>query len=389
MDNIKELILTGLLYDIIYSNTSDIKKIWDMMNLAGIEEYPNCVFAFQIDNYEWITANRSEKYKQDMRNRLLNALNTYPLEGSHLSAIMGDSIIAHLVTVEYTGVVEAREKCVEMAREIKDWVEEECSMPTSVGIGRTYRDVRNLNLSYKEALRALNYKFFKGNHQIIYYDDITPSGDDEELFLTDVESELASKVRAGDKNGACSVLDILFASGHGTNSTVVKVKAIELFMYVMRIGMENGIAQDKIVSTTLRYIDSLLKSETALELCETSKRYINDVIDLMQSIKDKQSLKLIDDAIEYIRQNYFEDITLEDISSHIGFSPYYFSHVFKAYTGLNFIDFLTKIRIENAKKLLKQENLKISAVAKMVGYRDPNYFSRVFKNVVGVPPSKF
>lgn len=389
MDNIKELILTGLLYDIIYSTTPDIKKIWDMMNLAGIEEYPNCVFVFQIDNYEWITANRSEKYKQDLRNRILNALNTYPSEKYHLSAIMGDSIIAHLVTLEYTGVVDARDKCIEIAKGIKDWVEEACTLHVSIGIGRTYRDVRNLNLSYKEALKALKYKFFKGNNQIIYYDDITPSGNDEEIFLTDVESELAAKVRAGDTLGACSVLDILFTSGHGTNSIVVKVKAIEFFMYVMRIGMENGIAQEKIVTITLGYMDSLLKSETVLELCETSKRYITDVIDLMQSIKDKQSLKLIDNAIDYIRQNYFEDITLEDISSYIGFSPYYFSHVFKAYTGLNFIDFLTKIRIENAKKLLKQDNLKISAVAKMVGYRDPNYFSRVFKNMVGVPPSKF
>ncbi|MDI6601015.1 MAG: helix-turn-helix domain-containing protein [Thermoanaerobacteraceae bacterium] len=389
MDGVKELILTGLVYDIIYSTTSDIKKIWNMMNLAGIEEYPNCVFAFQVDNYEWITANRSEKYKQDLRNSILKALNTYPGEKNHLSAIMGDSLVAHLVTVDYTGAVDARDKCIEMARGIKDWVEEVCVIPMSVGIGRTYRDVRNLNLSYKEALRALNYKFFKGNHQIIHYDDITPSGNDEEIFLTDIESELAAKVRGGDVSGACSVIDILFTASHGTNSTVVKVKAIELFMYVMRIGVENGITPERMVSTTLSYIDDLLKSETATELCETSKRYITEVIDLMRSIKDRQNLKLIDEAIEYIRQNYSEDITLEDISSYIGFSPYYFSHVFKACTGLNFIDYLTRIRIENAKKLLKQENLKISAIAKMVGYKDPNYFSRVFKNVVGIPPSKF
>ncbi|MGI6703748.1 MAG: helix-turn-helix transcriptional regulator [Clostridia bacterium] len=101
------------------------------------------------------------------------------------------------------------------------------------------------------------------------------------------------------------------------------------------------------------------------------------------------NLQVFEEALEYIERNFANDITLEDVSEHVHISTYYFSHGFKRFTGITFKEHLTKTRIKEAKRLLLTTDLTIGEVARQVGYDDPNYFSRVFKNIEGIPPSKF
>ena len=70
-------------------------------------------------------------------------------------------------------------------------------------------------------------------------------------------------------------------------------------------------------------------------------------------------------------------------------SPYYFSKLFKNKTGVNFIDYLTNIRIEKAKTLLADSDKSMKEICVTVGYSDPNYFSRIFKKVTGVTPTEY
>ena len=73
----------------------------------------------------------------------------------------------------------------------------------------------------------------------------------------------------------------------------------------------------------------------------------------------------------------------------VNISPYYFSKVFKEEAGENFIEYLTRTRIGNAKEFLKRSELSIKEICLMSGYGDPNYFSRIFKKQEGVTPSEY
>lgn len=94
-------------------------------------------------------------------------------------------------------------------------------------------------------------------------------------------------------------------------------------------------------------------------------------------------------AVEFIDKNFHKDITLEDVSSAVSLSPYYFSKLFKSETGENFIDYLTCVRINKAKELLKNKSLSVKEICFTIGYSDPNYFSRNFKKIVGVTPTEY
>ena len=73
----------------------------------------------------------------------------------------------------------------------------------------------------------------------------------------------------------------------------------------------------------------------------------------------------------------------------LGFNSAYFSTMFKKETGENFIDYLIKIRIKNAKHLLLQSNLNIDGIATAVGYSDTKYFTKLFRKKTGLSPSEF
>lgn len=92
---------------------------------------------------------------------------------------------------------------------------------------------------------------------------------------------------------------------------------------------------------------------------------------------------------QYLTDNLKEDINLKDTASKFNLSPYYFSRTFKKVFGYNFSDYLNLIRIDEAKKLLKDNSLSVKEICYLVGYSDPNYFSKVFKKYEGVTPTEY
>lgn len=94
-------------------------------------------------------------------------------------------------------------------------------------------------------------------------------------------------------------------------------------------------------------------------------------------------------AVKYIQFHYFQNIGIDDIAKAVGISRSHLYRVFMSNVGQSPIDYLTAFRIEEACKLLRQTALSISEIAVSVGFFDQFYFSRVFKKIKGVPPSRY
>jgi AraC-like DNA-binding protein len=95
---------------------------------------------------------------------------------------------------------------------------------------------------------------------------------------------------------------------------------------------------------------------------------------------------LLDQAAAYLHQNFSSAVSIADLAARFGFSEGYFYRAFKRRTGMTPVTYLTQVRIENAQKLLRHSSLKVSRVARLVGYQDPLYFSRIFRKVTGQSP---
>ncbi|EOR26989.1 two component AraC family transcriptional regulator, partial [Clostridium sartagoforme AAU1] len=108
-------------------------------------------------------------------------------------------------------------------------------------------------------------------------------------------------------------------------------------------------------------------------------------------IEDKRQAdtKPIRVAKEYIKQNYMKQISLEEVSSFVGFNSSYFSHLFKKESGKNFLEYLSETRMNKAKEFLKESNLSISVICERVGYCDIKHFTKSFKKIAGIKPNEY
>jgi len=100
-------------------------------------------------------------------------------------------------------------------------------------------------------------------------------------------------------------------------------------------------------------------------------------------------LPVVTRAKEYIRLNQSEDLTLGMVAKAVNTSSFYFCKLFKKSTGVNFTDYVSRVRIEKAKNLLLNPNLRISEIAYEVGFQSLTHFNRVFKRIIGQPPTEY
>ena len=125
---------------------------------------------------------------------------------------------------------------------------------------------------------------------------------------------------------------------------------------------------------------------------ELRKWFLDKMVNACRAIRDQkedQSNSAAKKAMLYIQENYNKDISLDDVSGIVNISPYYFSKIFKEETGENFIEYVTKVRIEKAKEFLAQPDISIKEAGIRSGYTDPNYFSRIFKKQTDMTPSEY
>jgi two-component system response regulator YesN len=143
----------------------------------------------------------------------------------------------------------------------------------------------------------------------------------------------------------------------------------------------------------LRVADYILKPVKPNELNESINKVISQLktenitsLDSVNLSSDKDS---IHKAIKYINKNFNKNISLESVSEIVHLNPQYFSRYFKNNTGLNFVEYVSKIRIKEAKRLLVNTDKSISGISLDVGYIDSSYFTKVFIKYEGISPHKY
>lgn len=127
---------------------------------------------------------------------------------------------------------------------------------------------------------------------------------------------------------------------------------------------------------------------------EEVKDYISNLFMQIKSCLNKDNEKTqysysVKKCMEYIENNYNRNITLQDLAHFAGMSRCYLSYLFKEEVGVNFSSYLTNFRIEKSKQLLKESNCRIFEIADKVGFCNPYYFSRIFKETLGLSCKEF
>lgn len=211
-------------------------------------------------------------------------------------------------------------------------------------------------------------------------------------YSLEKERDLISKIRLGDIEPANRIFRELLAEVFITGAAqipVIKARVLEMSVVMSRAAVEGGAEFDHILKINNEFLQDISRfnslEEINLGAVQVLEKYLNSVKQ-HNNVKNHQIVSKIKD---FIRNNYNKNLTLEEIAGAVFLSPYYVSRVFKEDEQITVMDYVTKVRLEEAKKLLRNPRYNIDDIAEKLGYNDPSYFSKVFRRKEGMSPSQF
>jgi two-component system response regulator YesN len=206
------------------------------------------------------------------------------------------------------------------------------------------------------------------------------------------ERALLQKVKIGDRTGAKEILNailgtILFKDIGDLG--ILKVRLLELLIVLGRAAVEGGVDVDVMLEKNLAYVNKVMQISSQEDLCAWISTALNEFLELVYSSQDSRKITQVTPAINYIDANYDKAITLAEIARASHLSASRLAHVFKEQMGITLIDYVTGVRIEQAKELLLATDQSCTEICFQVGYNNQSYFTRTFKSVVGMTPRRF
>jgi len=224
-----------------------------------------------------------------------------------------------------------------------------------------------------------------------YIDYLKRSEGDRVPYPIDKERELFNTVMRGDREMAATLMNQIL--GHiyfyAVDNEEIYIRIQELLVVLMRAVACSGADIEHVMDLSRRYQGELRTLRTQEQLTIWLATSLQNFMNQLISVADVRHSTAITKSIEYIKQKYALNPTLDEVAGYAGYSPAYFSRIFKEDTGMTFSEFLNDIRIEKSKTLLITTNLSIADISSMLGYNDQSYFCRIFKSITGTTPDRF
>lgn len=262
----------------------------------------------------------------------------------------------------------------------------------AIGLGNCRNTLADIYLSYEEALSALEYQILVGPQQCVYIGDIEPQTAGAVQWDAGGIEEVVRQIKIG--HGAdlqVAVATLIDQLRHGP----ANLQQYQLFMLEMSTELLKLIRAYKLDAGAENPGRELLeKGAKPFAHLDEMGHWLLDYCDRLRHLirrerKDSTNT-VIQRARDILATRYADsDLSVEVLSRQLNVSPAYFSTIFKKETGLNFIAYLTQLRLEKALEYLTTTTDKTYLIAQKVGYADANYFSYVFKKQYGVSPSKY
>lgn len=277
------------------------------------------------------------------------------------------------------------------AQAMKYEVERNEPFTVSVAIGSIVSDINEWSKSLTNADMAKRYLNLINRKQIISIRDINISG----LIPFAETNKLSTidKLRYAAKADIPRFLDDYFENSDNTfmiSFLFMNYIFVDVLMSASKIIEEFGGNASSLISEYSN-IGELLASTSDVENIKTILiNILEKTIDFRDSATGSKYNDIIAKAQKYIQENYCQqDISLHTVAREVNISPNHFSTIFRQETGETFINYITKIRIDHAKTLLKTTQMRTSDIGYQVGYNDTHYFSYVFKKNTGMTPKEF
>ena len=255
-------------------------------------------------------------------------------------------------------------------------------------VGSIVANMQDMHKSYASASSLDTLSFFKDYNSVIYFEEVphkTCATIDSNAY-----SDFKRNLNNEDKQAVLNDINNItseFMLNCGTDINEIKNVYNKFLMHIFNFCHSRNINLNNSVNENTSF-NTILQFNNIFEI----KHYMLEIIkDVFLCLKEKNIYnEPALNIIKYINEHYNSyDLSLEDISKNTFLTPAYICVIFKDFTGKTVNKYITEYRIMQAKELLKDSNIKMNDIALKVGYRDGNYFAKIFKKETGYSPSEY
>lgn len=285
------------------------------------------------------------------------------------------------------------EKCLQL----QEMVRQCFNMVLTIAISSDGNSSAEIHSKYNECLQALSYKHYAGAGSVIQFADLNSFFHcNDNPDIRGVQDRLMEQIKSGNEEGTRDALKELSAcfERHAIKnpesvkgyfkSLLNEINTIRLS--VMAVDSDRGDETPYNLEGLYRIIDTAVDINSMIEIFSEAAQRVTGRINRYNTRSIKQIIKK---AMAYIQEHYQEQLTLNDIASHVYVSPSYVSRMFSRELNKNFVDYINEVRIEKAKELLRDVRYKTYEIADRVGIQDARYFSRLFKKHTNMTPTEY
>lgn len=273
------------------------------------------------------------------------------------------------------------------------------------GIGESVFRLRELNQSFRDADKAFSNRFTHEPNQIVRSSNLTVMQADDAfdsngfIEMEQTHHVIEKFLNNGTLEEVTSFVDACFQEipeDHFRSIMMRQYVIMNIYAVVMsfcdKILADSNETLDE--KTRAESDDAMKRAISTAESIDDIKKYIAQLLEQALELRNTASGRRYSDIIQTakskIEHTYMSgDISLNSVAASVGMSPSYFSSIFSREMGKTFVEYLTEIRIEKAKELLACSSMKSSEIGYEVGYKDPHYFSYIFKKTLGCSPKEY
>lgn len=265
------------------------------------------------------------------------------------------------------------------------------------GIGTPVNRLREIPASFEDASHAFAHRYLVAESCILDSSLLMQEGaaENEDFRISAVNPEQIDRtkmqefLRTGDLDEVVYFVDEFFGKldGGAMKSRIFR-QYITMDAYFSIVDFLKGLGLQKDEIEAPDQDSSILQDE------KSAMDYIVRIMDKALVLREKKASSryedVVSEVIHYIENNYAqEELSLNLLASHVNFSPNHLSMIFSQQTGQTLIRYLTDYRMNRAKELLRCSSKKSSVISMEVGYKDPHYFSYLFKKTQGMTPTQY
>ncbi|MFJ7725175.1 response regulator [Neobacillus sp. NPDC097160] len=373
------------------------RKLTQLINSDSIEEDLYEEFGFHPSQHYTVALVRinrkaSEAFQGDRDLAyftILNIINELLLENECGIGFRYLGNKGEIVIIFWNQFERVEELLAQIYKTIKNVIHISCP----IAVGKAVDKSTKLVDSYQHAKQVLlNSNLLEKTENRVYRQDVLSVETLRSLMAYSAKIELA--VQAGEIGAFEELMEQI--AGDYTENDYLSLKQLLHFeneyLVISNQWYKKYDIPVKVADDIEKRIDGFLGKNGTFQLDEFKQRMKLEISYFLKKVKQKANQKngnVIVDIEKYLQANFDRDVKLQEISDHFYISREYISRKFKQEFNVNISDYIVNIRMERAKSLLKNSQLKIYEIANMVGYQDDKYFRKVFKKVVGVTPNEY